>query len=64
MHKDDDTLEHRVAQLRKRMQQFKLNYPEIFSTASRPSNTPITGSVATPKTVQDRLNMYSKSPRV
>ena len=59
MHKDEHTLEHRVAQLRKRMQQFKLNNPEIFSTASRPSDTPVTGSVATPNTVQDRLNMFN-----
>lgn len=56
MHKDEHTLEHRVEQLRKRMQQFRLNYPEIFSTASKPSSTPITGAKTT---VQDRLNMFN-----
>ena len=59
MHKDEHTLEHRVEQLRMRMQQFRLNYPEIFSTASKPSTTPITGAVATHKTMQDRLNMFN-----
>lgn len=56
MHKDEHTLEHRVEQLRKRMQQFRLNYPEIFSTASKQSTTPITGAKTT---MQDRLNMFN-----
>jgi hypothetical protein len=58
MHKDEHTLEHRVELLRKRMQQFRLNYPEIFSTASKPSTTPITGAVAK-TTMQDKLNMFN-----
>jgi len=56
MHKDEHTLEHRVEQLRKRMQQFRLNYPEIFSTASKQSTTAITGAKTT---MQDRLNMFN-----
>ena len=63
MHKDNLTLEDRVLQLRVRMRQFKQNYPEIFSTASKPSTSPITGATATskptPKSISDRLNSFS-----
>ena len=59
MHKDETTLEHRVLQLRLRMRQFKLNYPEIFSTASKTSSTPITGSSTKPSSVSDRLNSFN-----
>ena len=34
MHKDTPTLEHRVAQLRERMQQFKLNNPDLYPTVT------------------------------
>ena len=61
MHKDNLTLEDRVLQLRVRMRQFKQNYPEIFSTASKPSSSPVTGatSTPTPKSISDRLNSFS-----
>lgn len=59
MHKDEDTLEHRVLQLRLRMRQFKLNYPEIFSTASKATSTPITGSSTKPASISDRLNSFN-----
>lgn len=60
MHKDEDALEHRVLQLRLRMRQFKLNYPEIFSTASKPTSTPITGANTKPSSISDKLNSFNK----
>ena len=51
MHKDTPTLEHRVAQLRKRMQQFKLNNPDLYPTVSNTDT--IDSNVAS---ITDRLN--------
>ena len=63
MHKDTPTLEHRVAQLRKRMQQFKLNNPDLYPTVS---NTDAIDSNVT--SITDRLNSVRvstyKLPRV
>ena len=59
MHKDNLTLEDRVLQLRVRMRQFKQNYPEIFSTASKPSSRPITGATSKPASISDKLNSFS-----
>lgn len=63
MHKDNNTLEHRVLQLRNRMQQFKQRHPDLYPTAGKPSSTPITGASTTsePTSISDRLRQHART---